>query len=125
MFKTLLFSCATVKAYDESSKEDTSHENGWRNGWECADDCADLFSDYLDFFEKSYSTNEEYQMRYFYFKESLKAIDAVNKHARPDYLDDLKLNLNEFSDWSLDEFDQLLSRGDFIEPFRQFYSNPA
>ena len=52
-------------------------------------------------------------MRFFYFKRAVAKIDKVNAKASAE--DDVRLALNEFSDWTEDEFRALLGSERFLE----------
>ena len=76
-------------------------------------DCEARFAQYQIDFTRSYATEEEEAMRYYYFKRSVRYIDYYNARASGD--DDLRLGLNEFSDWSTYEFRDLLRADQFLD----------
>ena len=102
MRKTITMSAAVLAllGYSQTGKEQTKL---WRRKryWECVD-CEARFAQYQIDFSKSYATAEEEAMRFYYFKKSVRKIDYINGMAVND--DDLRLELNEFSDWSGYEF---------------------
>jgi len=64
----------------------------------CSQYERELFNDYMRKFHKAYTTEEEYNMRFQNFKESLLRIHSLNRHQKATFA------LNKFSDMSKEEF---------------------